>query len=178
MRPPMRCEAAWTNGFPLAGLHSCREVQGSRPDLRLLHARTTLEVTNDRNVAAEPGGARPAEMSRADRRTFLGPWRSRVSRRATLQVLAEVLCIDPLMAEVERLLASSLAELPVLTLFGHKNDPYGWQARFGRIFPSATATAIPGGRHFPFNDDADGYSAAIQTWWANKVSPGAADPSG
>ena len=42
------------------------------------------------------------EMSRADRRAFLGPWRSRNSRRATQQTLAGVLRIDSVMAELEK----------------------------------------------------------------------------
>jgi len=109
-------------------------------------------------------------MSRADRRSFLGPWRSGSSRRATQQILAGVLHIDPVMAEVERSLKTRLAGLPVLTLFGRKNDRYGWQARFQEIFPHATAAGIDDGHHFPFCDDPDAYSAAICTWWAEKVA--------
>lgn len=99
-------------------------------------------------------------MTRSDRRAFLGPWRSRNSRHATQQILAGVLAIDPIMAEAERLLPAALADLPVLTLFGRKNDRYGWQDRFQQIFPRATAAGIPDGRHFPFNDDPDAYAAA------------------
>lgn len=109
-------------------------------------------------------------MSNADRRAFLGPWRSRSSRGATQQVLAGVLRIDPLMAEVERSLRTALADLPVLTLFGRKNDPYGWQDRFARIIPHTTAAGIDDGHHFPFNDDPDAYAAAISAWWAEKVA--------
>lgn len=53
------------------------------------------------------------------------------------------------MAGVERSLPTALAELPVLTLFGRKDDPYGWQARFGQIFPRATAAAIDERAPFP-----------------------------
>jgi hypothetical protein len=110
-------------------------------------------------------------MSRADRRVFLGPWRSRPSRRATLQVLAGVLRVDPVMAAIERSLPATLGGLSVLTLFGRKNDPYGWQSRFQQVFPSATAIAVADGHHFPFNDDPDGYSAAISTWWVGQAAP-------
>ena len=108
-------------------------------------------------------------MSKADRWAFLGPWRSRSSRRATQNILAGVLRIDPMMAKVERSLGTTLAGLPVLTLFGRKNDRYGWQDRFQQIFPHATAAGIKNGHHFPFNDDPDAYGAAISTWWAEKV---------
>ena len=109
-------------------------------------------------------------LSKADRRSFLGPWRSRSSRRATQQVLAGVLRIDPVMAGIERSLRTRFAGLPVLTLFGRKNDPYGWQARFGQILPRVTAAGIEDGHHFPFNDDPDAYAAAISAWWADKVA--------
>jgi len=109
-------------------------------------------------------------MSRADRRAFLVPWRSRGCRRATRQVLAGLLRIDPVMATVQQSLQDRLAGVPVLTLFGRKNDPYGWQARFGQIFPCATAVGIADGHHFPFNDDPDAYSAEILAWWTEKVA--------
>jgi len=109
-------------------------------------------------------------MGKADRRAFLGPWRSPGARRATQQILAGVLRTDPLMAQVERSLRARLADLPVLTLFGRKNDPYGWQSRFQQIFPHATAAGIDDGHHFPFNDDPDAYAAAISTWWSQKVA--------
>jgi pimeloyl-ACP methyl ester carboxylesterase len=110
-------------------------------------------------------------MSRADRVSFLGPWRSASSRRATQQILAEVLRIEPIMSEVERHLTRELSSLPVLTLFGRKNDPYGWQRRFQRIFPRATAVGVDG-HHFPFDDDPDAYSHSILAWWTGAtISP-------
>ena len=66
------------------------------------------------------------------------------------------------MAEVERSLPAALADLPVLTLFGRKNDPYGWQARFGRVFAQVTAARIDDGHHFPFNDDPDAYAELLE----------------
>ena len=116
-------------------------------------------------------------MGRADRRSFLGPWRSRNSRRATQQILAGVLRIDTMMVEVERSLRTTLADLPVLTLFGRKNDPYGWQSRFAQIFPHATAAGIADAHHFPFNDDPDAYAAAISAWWAEKVAVADGNPA-
>jgi pimeloyl-ACP methyl ester carboxylesterase len=83
---------------------------------------------------------------------------------------AAVLGTDPLMAQVEQSLQTRLADLPVLTLFGRKNDPYGWQNRFQQIFPHATAAGINDGHHFPFNDDPNAYSAAISAWGAEKVA--------
>jgi pimeloyl-ACP methyl ester carboxylesterase len=156
-----------TFGWPLAGYPAVRRM------LRVVTSPLSGAMNDLTNVvalltASSYGVGR--KMSRADRRIFLGPWRSRNSRRATLQVLAGVLRIDPMMAGVERSLPAVLADLPVLTIFGRKNDPYGWQSRFQQIFPSATAVGIADGHHFPFNDDPDGYGAAIRAWWADKVA--------
>lgn len=155
-----------TFGWPLAGYPAVRRM------LEVVSSRPFGVVNNLTNVMARFTASRYGvgrEMSRADRRAFLGPWRSRNSRRVTQQTLAGVLRIDPVMAEVERSLRIVLADLPVLTLFGRKNDRYGWQARFRQIFPQASAAAIDHGHHFPFDDDPDAYGEAICTWWAQKV---------
>ena len=157
-----------TFGWPLAGYPVVRRMLRvvTSPPFSAVNTRTNVLA---RLTATSYGVGR--QMSHADRRAFLCPWRSRGSRRATLQVLAGVLRIDPLMAGVERSLPATLAGLPVLTVFGHKNDPYGWQDRFQQIFPGATAIRIADGRHFPFNDDPDAYGAAVSTWWTDQVAP-------
>jgi haloalkane dehalogenase len=156
-----------TFGWPLAGYPAVRRV------LRFVGSRPFGTVNNLTNVIARLTASRYGVgrvMSKADRSAFLGPWRRRGSRRATQLTLAGALRIDSLMAEVEQSLRTALGDLPVLTLFGRRNDPYGWQARFGQMFPHATAAAIPDGNHFPFDDDPDAYAAAIRTWWARSVA--------
>src|SRR5438874_1182980 len=128
--PALLLVSSNTFGWPLAGYPAVRrmlKVVGSRP----FGAVDSLANVMARFTASRYGVGR--RMSKADRRAFLGPWRSRGSRRATRQVLAGLLRIDPVMATVEQSLQARLADLPVLTLFGRKNDPYGWQARFGQI---------------------------------------------
>jgi pimeloyl-ACP methyl ester carboxylesterase len=156
-----------TFGWPLAGYPAVRRT------LKVVGSQAFGTVNSLTNVAARFTASRYGvgrKMGKADRRSFLGPWRSRSSRRATQQILAGLLRIDPVMATVEQSLETRLAGLPVLTLFGLKNDPYGWQARFQQIFPDATAAGIDDGRHFPFNDDPEAYSAAISAWWAQRVA--------
>jgi pimeloyl-ACP methyl ester carboxylesterase len=157
-----------TFGWPLAGYPAVRRMLKvvTGPLFGAINSRTNILAL----LTATSYGV-GKKMSRADRRVFLGPWRSRRYRRATLQILAGVLRIDPMMAAVERSLPATLGGLPVLTIFGRKNDSYGWQSRFEQIFPGATAAAVAGGHHFPFNDDPDGYSAAISNWWAGQVAP-------
>ena len=158
-----------TFGWPLAGYPAVRRT------LQVIASRRVGAINSLTNfvarfTATSYGVGRI--MTRTDRRAFLGPWRTRTNRRATQQTLAGVLRIDPVMAEVQQSLRTALTDLPVLTLFGRKNDPYGWQARFGQVFPHATAVGIDDGHHFPFNDDPDAYSGAISAWWAQKVVPG------
>src|SRR5215472_5404993 len=50
---------------------------------------------------------------------------------------------------VERALPVTLSDVPVLTLFGRRNDRFGWQDRFARLFPNVTAGVIEDGHHFP-----------------------------
>jgi haloalkane dehalogenase len=161
-------------GWPLADYPTVRRTLKviASPPFGVINSLTNVAAVF---TASSYGVGR--RMGKADRRIFLTPWRSRDSRRATQQILAGVLCIDPMMTEVERSLRTTLAELPVLTLFGRKNDPYGWQSRFAQIFPHARAAVIADGHHFPFNDDPDAYVAAISAWWAEKVAAADGNPA-
>ena len=156
-----------TFGWPLAGYPGIRRMLKviANPIVGFVN-----NLTNALAIVTATSYGVGRRMTQADRKSFLGPWRSRADRRATQQVLANVLRIDALMAEIEHSLASELGNRPVLTLFGRRNDPYGWQERFGRLFRNVTAVAIQDGRHFPFNDDPDAYSAAIARWWSDRVA--------
>src|SRR2546422_778712 len=156
-----------TFGWPL------REYPSVRRMLKMIGNPLVSALNTNTNalarLTATPCGV-GRHLSRADRRAFLGPWRSRPARRASQQVLAELIRIDPLMSELELELKTKLADVPVLTLFGGKDDPLGWLRRFGLMFRNVTAVRIEGGHHFPFNDDPDRYAAAIGDWWAKKVA--------
>jgi len=156
-----------TFGWPLREYPSIRRMLKliGNPLISALNTNTNALA---RLTATSWGVGR--HLSKADRRAFLGPWRSRAARRATQQVLAELIRIDPLMSQLERELKTKLADVPVLTLFGCRNDRLGWQQRFGQMFRHVTAVRIEDGHHFPFNDDPDRYAAAIGDWWAEKVA--------
>jgi pimeloyl-ACP methyl ester carboxylesterase len=156
-----------TFAWPLAGYPAVRRVLRivASPQFGALNRLTNLLALF---TATSYGVGR--RVSPADRRSFLGPWRSRHNRVATRRILAGALGIDPLLAEIESSLETELSGLPVLTLFGRKNDRYGWQDRFHHIFPGATAVTIDDGHHFPFDDDPQAYTDAIYAWWTAKVS--------
>lgn len=168
MRPERFRSLVVSNTFawPLADYPGIRRMLGviANPLVGLANS-----LTNALAIVTATSYGVGRHMTKADRKSFLGPWRSLAERRATQQVLAGVLRIDPLMAGIERDLANKLGDVPVLTLFGRKNDSYGWQERFGHLFRNVTAVGIKDGRHFPFNDDPDAYSAAISRWWSEKV---------
>jgi pimeloyl-ACP methyl ester carboxylesterase len=155
-----------TFGWPLADYPTVRRILRiiGNPVVGVINEATNVIA---RFTATSYGVGRL--MSKEDRRAFLGPWRDHANRRATQQVLAHVADIDPLMREIETALQSKLNPLPVLTLFGRKNDRYGWQARFNRLFGNVTAAVIDDGHHFPFNDDPQFFSRSITEWWKTRV---------
>jgi len=49
--------------------------------------------------------------------------------------------------------AGPLRPLPVLTVFGERNDPFRFQRQWKTRFPEARQVVIPRGNHFPMCDD-------------------------
>jgi haloalkane dehalogenase len=159
-------------GWPLV------EYPAARRKIRILENPLISVVDTNTNflarlTASSNGVGR--HLARTDRKAFLSPWKSRGVRRATRQMLASLGGVDALMSQLERLLQTRLADLPVLTVFGAKSDPYGWQERFGRTFRNVTAVRLADGHRFPFNDDPDRYATAISEWWQERVASGKGD---
>jgi predicted alpha/beta hydrolase family esterase len=73
------------------------------------------------------------------------------------------------MRRVEEALKTTLHGLPVLTIFGAKNDPAHWQDRWARTFPEATTVVVPNAHQFPQSNDPDRVAAAVATWWTDAV---------
>src|SRR6516162_7299450 len=99
-----------TFGWPMAGYTAVRRM------LKIIASPLFGTVNDLTNAVALFTASRYGvgrHLSKADRRSFLGSWRSRSRRRATQQILAGVLRIDPLMAGIERSLKTRLADLPV-----------------------------------------------------------------
>ena len=71
---------------------------------------------------------------------------------------------DQIYDEVSHALRGPLRRLPVLTIFGERNDPLGFQPQWKRLFPEARQVVIPKGNHFPMCDDPDFVAATIRSW--------------
>jgi haloalkane dehalogenase len=74
---------------------------------------------------------------------------------------------DAIYDEVTRALTGPFRSLPLLTIFGERNDPLGFQPQWKRLFPSAQQNVIPKGNHFPMCDDPDGVANQIRAWHRN-----------
>lgn len=77
---------------------------------------------------------------------------------------------DALYEEVERALTGRLHRLPVVTIFGERNDPLGFQPRWRSLFPSAPQVVIAKGNHFPMCDDPELVAETIRGWHRRRVA--------
>lgn len=103
------------------------------------------------------------------RRAFLGPFRERDPRRRFHTMMGAARASNEYLVEIEAGLRTSLADLPVLTIYGERNDPFGFQASFKELFPAATELVVPAGNHFPMADDPDLVAETIATWHRENV---------
>jgi len=73
--------------------------------------------------------------------------------------------------EVERALTGPLRQVPLLTIFGERNDPLKFQPRWKALFPEARQVVVSKGNHFPMCDDPDLVATSIRDWYRGVVCP-------
>jgi len=73
--------------------------------------------------------------------------------------------------EVGRALSGPLARLPLLTIFGERNDPLKFQPRWKARFPAARQLVVSKGNHFPMCDAPDMVADGIRRWHHECVVP-------
>lgn len=151
------------------------------PDGRALNAM--LKIVGSRTATATLGTLRliprltsskagvGLHYDRADRRAFFGPYRHRAASRNFHRAMRSARRSRHLYVEAEKRLSSSFSDLPVLTIFGEKNDPFGFADRWRSMFPHAHSWTVPAGNHFPMCDDPDGYADHLRTWHRTEVKP-------
>jgi haloalkane dehalogenase len=77
--------------------------------------------------------------------------------------------------QLGRALTGPFRLLPVLTIFGERNDPLGFQPRWKQLFRDARQVVVAKGNHFPMCDDPDLIAASIGEWHRDRVAPAFAD---
>lgn len=149
------------------------------PDGRAL--QTMLKIVGSRTATATLGTLRliprltsskagvGLHFDRPGRRAFFGPYRRRTASRNFHRAMRSARQSRDLFVEAEQRLTSSFPDLPVLTVFGEKNDPFGFADRWRSMFPHADSWTVPAGNHFPMCDDPDAYADHLRTWHRAEV---------
>jgi len=102
-------------------------------------------------------------MSRGDRAVFRAGIDA-PARRAWHAYFRDARGADALYAEVDDALRGTLANRPLLTIFGQLNDPLRFQPRWKGLFPSARQLKVRRGNHFPMCDDPDLVARALKSF--------------
>ncbi len=143
-----------------------------RTMLRLVGSRPAQSIGALTNVVARLTSTRfgvGRQLSKADRAAFRGPFADRDVRRRFHALMASTLAERQFTDRVEQATRTVLNDLPVLTVFGEHNDPFGFQARHAETFADHTAVMVEGGNHFPMTDDPDLFAASVRSWHARTV---------
>lgn len=59
--------------------------------------------------------------------------------------------------------------LPLITIFGERNDPFRFQQRWKDLYPDAIQFVIPNGNHFPMCDDPEFVADTLRGWHRERV---------
>jgi haloalkane dehalogenase len=156
-----------TFGWPLA------EYKWIKRALGFMGGATMTALNRRFNIVARMSSGRfgvGKHLSRQGRRTFLAPFRARSARETWSELIGDPLRIEDALAAINEDLSSVLRDVPVLTIFGARNDPFGWQDRYSKTFSNARPVVIEKGMHFPFADDPEKFATSIRTWWRDTVT--------
>ncbi len=77
---------------------------------------------------------------------------------------------SPVYDDVAQALEGPLSTVPLMTIFGERNDPLGFQPQWKALFPAARQVVVSKGNHFPMCDDPDLVAAAIRQWHRDFVA--------
>jgi haloalkane dehalogenase len=102
-------------------------------------------------------------MDQPSRAAFFAGMGSR-GRRAFHDYLRDARHCDDLYRTADCALRGSLAHVPLLTIFGERNDPLGFQPRWKELYPGARQVVVANGNHFPMCDAPDFVAATIRNW--------------
>lgn len=112
----------------------------------------------------------------AGRQAFFGPYRKRGHSRNFHRAMRSARSSGDLFETAGVALAGTLDHLCVLTVFGEKNDQFGFAERWRSMFPEATSFVVEGGNHFPMCDDPTGFCSQIRDWHGQHVAANVPNP--
>jgi len=90
--------------------------------------------------------------------------------RAFHQYMREARCDNGFYNKVSAALSGPFHSLPLLTIFGERNDPFRFQQRWKERFPDARQVVIPKGNHFPMCDDPEFVAETLRAWHKSHVA--------
>lgn len=143
------------------------DSRGLRTMFRIVGGRTLTAIDVATNVIPKlsSGGAGVGRnLDQDGKRAFLGPYREKGPRRRFHTTMRSAFRDPELTDSVERATKTVLNDLPVLTIFGEKNDPFHFQDRHAKTFPHHQGVVVEKGNHFPMMDDPDLFANSIREW--------------
>jgi haloalkane dehalogenase len=103
-----------------------------------------------------------------DRAAFRGAF-DRPARAAIHRYFADAHRAGAVYAAADAALTGPLADRPLLTVFGARNDPLRFQPRWRARFPQARQEVVPRGYHFPMCDAPDAVAGWLADWHRRSV---------
>lgn len=91
--------------------------------------------------------------------------------RAFHSYLRDARSADAIYTQVDAALRGPFRNLPLLTIFGERNDPLKFQPQWKALFSDARQLVVAKGNHFPMCDDPDLVADSIRGWHRERVSP-------
>lgn len=90
--------------------------------------------------------------------------------RAFHQYMHDARNCDSIYERVASAFAGPFRTLALLTIFGERNDPLGFQPQWKQMFPDARQVVVAKGNHFPMCDDPDLVANTIRAWHGEYVA--------
>ena len=103
-------------------------------------------------------------LSTAGKQAFLGPFRDPERIRRLHRLMGSAISSPDHMALVEATTNGVANMLPVLTIFGGRNDPWHFQQRHAANFPNHEGHTLAKRYHFPMTEDPEQFAALIRQW--------------
>lgn len=69
---------------------------------------------------------------------------------------------ETIYTQLDQALRGPFRQLPLMTVFGERNDPLGFQPRWKALFPNSRQVVVRGGNHFPMCDNPDLVASSIR----------------